>query len=592
MELAELPHHNYCAGLNGPSSCAHGNGVKEGDEAAAGNEDAELQRPPLSGTLPLRNETLAHESHASQMVATLSECFVARTKTRGKIQRERYMQSFRQHGWRSRRTWLPDLSLRVQAQRLAASVPWFCLQFLAVVTDVVLIILDCMGEDFEWRFMWVGILYALDVTLRFYGLDTPVFCSKRRHAVEVFMVVMTFIGTAILLAVDTWTDCQLEALRPFVRTAWIIRTFWFLLLTILRAPSASRRITGQNKQRFVDGERDFDLDLAYITPRLVGMSVPASDDVASFLRNPLDTSLFRNPLREVARFFETFHAERYMIVNACPELPYPTSDFTTGVIEYFEVEDHMPAQLSQIVKFLRLGRAWTELHSDHLLAVHCRGGKGRTGVFCCAWLLYTREAEDAQDALNYFSVNRTDMHSRFQSKVQTVETPSQMRYVRYIEQMLRRQDCFFPAEILQPAPVLLQLHSVTAHGLFRAPAPSRLRASVHSMAGGRQLYTSPLGIGHWRLGGIVVEGDVRVSICKCPKTALEPGGRGPRAERGEDRPAKAEGKAANSLFHFVFHTAFVGESMQLEVSLIDKACKKPKLYFSSGVVELSFSRVT
>merc|ERR1712008_560142 len=96
---------------------------------------------------------------------------------------------------------------------------------------------------------------------------------------------------------------------------------------------------------------------------------------------------------------------------------------------------------------------------------------------------------------------------------------------------------------------------------------------------------------HWRLGGVVVEGDVRVSICKCPITALEPGGRGPRAKRGEDVSAKARGKAVDSLFHFVFHTAFVGECLQLEVPFIDKACKNKKLYNSSGVVELSFSRV-
>jgi len=184
------------------------------------------------------------------------------------------------------------------------------------------------------------------------------------------------------------------------------------------------------------------------------------------------------------------------------------------------------------------------------------------------------------------------MHSRFQSKVQTVETPSQMRYVGYIEQMLRRQDCFFPVQILQPAPVLLQLHNVTARGMFRTPAPNRLQATVHMMAGGRQLYTSQLGTGHWRLGGIVVEGDVCVSIRKCPMSAMQPSGRGPRAVRGEDKSSKAGGKSVDSLFHFVFHTAFVGDSLQLEVPAIDKACKKPKLYSSSGVVELSFSRAS
>lgn len=589
MELAEIPHRNCCTGLNGSSSCTRGNGINEGDEATAGHEDANFRLPTASGTW--RTGTLAHESPTSQIAATLSECFVTRTRSvRGKLQRERYMQSFRQNGWRSRRTWLPALPPHVHVQRLAASCTWFLFQVIVIFVDIVC--LFCFWEkrlcEIVWMPMLLGIVYAVDVNLRLYGLGLAVFCSKRRHIFETSLVVVTFAGTFAVWV----TVCREQAnqkavdqgIRATFRVIWLIRTICCGLFTLIfRIAAAVRRLIGENKRRFVDGDRDFDLDLAYITPRLVGMSVPAQDCV---------TSLYRNPLRDVARFFETFHAERYLIVNACPELPYPTSDFVTGKVERFEVQDHMPPQLSQIVEFLRLGREWTELKKDRILAVHCRGGKGRTGVFCCAWLLYTREAEDAQDALNYFSVHRTDMHDRFQSKVQTVETPSQMRYVRYIEQMLRRQDCFFPAQILQPTPVLLQLHSVTARGMFRAPVSDRLRASVHTMAGGRQLYTSPLGTGHWRLGGIVVEGDVRVSIRKCPKSAMEPGGCGPQALRGEDRSAKTEGKSIDSLFHFVFHTAFVGESLQLEVPLIDKACKKPKLYRSSGVVELSFSRVT
>ena len=46
---------------------------------------------------------------------------------------------------------------------------------------------------------------------------------------------------------------------------------------------------------------------------------------------------------------------------------------------------------------------------DRLLAVHCRGGKGRTGSMCCAWLLYSRQAIDAEDALTHFALERTDL---------------------------------------------------------------------------------------------------------------------------------------------------------------------------------------
>ena len=56
----------------------------------------------------------------------------------------------------------------------------------------------------------------------------------------------------------------------------------------------------------------------YCTPRLIAMSVPATGL----------TALYRNPLSDVVRFFETRHAkEGYVIVNCCPELPYATDSF-------------------------------------------------------------------------------------------------------------------------------------------------------------------------------------------------------------------------------------------------------------------------
>ena len=75
----------------------------------------------------------------------------------------------------------------------------------------------------------------------------------------------------------------------------------------------------------------------------------------------------------------------------------------------------------------------------------CRGGKGRTGSMCCAWLLYAREADDAEDALTLFGLERTDL-SQGLRKIQGVDTPSQRRYVHQLNALLREQGAYLTPE--------------------------------------------------------------------------------------------------------------------------------------------------
>jgi phosphatidylinositol-3,4,5-trisphosphate 3-phosphatase/dual-specificity protein phosphatase PTEN len=59
------------------------------------------------------------------------------------------------------------------------------------------------------------------------------------------------------------------------------------------------------------------------------------------------------------------------------------------------------------VSFLERAGDFVDEDSDNCLAVHCKGGKGRTGVFICAWLIYSGFSASAVDAMAGFAGRRT-----------------------------------------------------------------------------------------------------------------------------------------------------------------------------------------
>merc|ERR1711918_14337 len=76
------------------------------------------------------------------------------------------------------------------------------------------------------------------------------------------------------------------------------------------------------------------------------------------------------------------------------------------------------------------------LRTGHIISVHCKAGKGRTGTICCAWLLYTGECATVDDALALFAERRTDWLKR--GRVQGVETKGQIRILRFLHEWLSK----------------------------------------------------------------------------------------------------------------------------------------------------------
>jgi len=137
---------------------------------------------------------------------------------------------------------------------------------------------------------------------------------------------------------------------------------------------------------------------------------------------------FRNPMKEVLRFLDSFHKDHYKVYNLCSERSYDREKFYNRV-EIFPFEDHNAPPFELIMQFCQNVEQWLEQDDKNIAVIHCKAGKGRTGLMISAWMVYSREWTTAKDALTFYAAMRT-----YNQKGVTI--PSQIRYVHYFADSL------------------------------------------------------------------------------------------------------------------------------------------------------------
>ncbi|KAM4815262.1 phosphatidylinositol 3,4,5-trisphosphate 3-phosphatase TPTE2-like [Thomomys bottae] len=266
----------------------------------------------------------------------------------------------------------------------------------------------------------IAIFFLLDVVLQ-------VFLKGKKHYFSDFLNITDAAITIIILFMDiTYIFFNATFFKDIQRMIVFFRLL--RLITLMRIfhlatqkrhlEKLIRRLVSGNKRRYAkDG---FDLDLTYITDRLVAMSFPSSG-IHTF---------YRNPMQEVARFFNTRHPEHYFVYNLCSERSYDPKYFHHRVHRIM-IEDHNVPTLEEMVSFAKEVIAWLSKDPHNIIIIHCKGGKGRTGTMISILLLATGTFLTAKDSLEYFGERRTDRN--VSSQFQGVETPSQSRYVHYFD---------------------------------------------------------------------------------------------------------------------------------------------------------------
>ena len=97
-------------------------------------------------------------------------------------------------------------------------------------------------------------------------------------------------------------------------------------------------------------------------------------------------------------------------------------------IKYWK--DHHAPNLKKLLDLCQNMYWLQQKDPDLALVIHCDGGKGRTGVLTCCYLMYLKFADTAKNALIYFG-NKRMSHGL------AVTQPSQIMYVFYFEKLLQ-----------------------------------------------------------------------------------------------------------------------------------------------------------
>ncbi|KAL6101295.1 tns1 [Pungitius sinensis] len=247
----------------------------------------------------------------------------------------------------------------------------------------------------------------------------------------------------------------------------------------------SRRRPSRSTSLLQALDESYELDLIYITERIISVSFPGSVEEQSYAAN----------LREVASMLRSKHGHNYLLFNLS-EKRYDISEHNPKVLDFGWPDHHAPA-LDKICSICKAMDTWLSADSHNVVVIHNKGNRGRTGVVVAAYMHYSNISASADQALDRFAMKRF-----YEDKVLPVGQPSQKRYVEYFSGLLSGH--------IKINNKPLFLHHVIMHGIPNFESKGGCRPFLKIYQAMQPVYTS---------GIYNVQGDSQTSIC----ITIEPG---------------------------------------------------------------------
>uniref|UniRef100_A0A2K6GR55 Tensin-2 n=1 Tax=Propithecus coquereli TaxID=379532 RepID=A0A2K6GR55_PROCO len=166
-------------------------------------------------------------------------------------------------------------------------------------------------------------------------------------------------------------------------------------------------------------ERRWDLDLTYVTERILAAAFPARPD----------EQRHRGHLRELAHVLQSKHRDKYLLFNLS-ERRHDLTRLNPKVQDFGWPELHAPP-LDKLCSICKAMETWLSADPQHVVVLYCKGSKGKLGVIVSAYMHYSKISAGADQALATLT-----MRKFCEDKVATELQPSQRRYISYFSGLL------------------------------------------------------------------------------------------------------------------------------------------------------------
>ncbi|XP_047218475.1 tensin-2 isoform X4 [Girardinichthys multiradiatus] len=166
-------------------------------------------------------------------------------------------------------------------------------------------------------------------------------------------------------------------------------------------------------------ERHYDFDLTYITERIISVFFPPK----------LEEQRYRLNLKEVAAMLKSKHQDKFLLLNLS-ERRHDITRLNPKVHDFGWPDLHAPP-LDKICAICKAMENWLTSDPQHVVVLHCKGNKGKTGVIIAAYMHYNKISAGADQALSTLA-----MRKFCEDKVSSSLQPSQNRYIYYFGGLL------------------------------------------------------------------------------------------------------------------------------------------------------------